>query len=102
MTTKFMVANSITGECIGSDLVRPLVGVLKKWVKEGMGEGSLIFPQKMDRSVMNYFRKVVRDNRIFTCDLCGCEQKAMDLRSICDSNDVCMVVLCHECDGGKR
>lgn len=99
---KFMIANAVTGECVSSDLVKPLVGELKRWVKEGLHEGSLMFPIDMDKTVMHYFRKVVRDNRVTSCDICECEKKSMDMIYVCDSYDVCMVVLCEECNGGKR
>jgi hypothetical protein len=103
MKNKFMVANMITGECVSSDLVKPLVGELKRWVKEGLHEGALMFPVEMDKKVRKYFRKVVNENRVTKCDLCGCEKKVKDLQFMNDSEGVCHVVYCYEdCVGGKR
>ena len=102
MENKFMVANTITGEVVASDMVRPLVSEVKRWVHNGMHNGAFLVLESSSKKVTRFFYELVNGLQTSKCDFCKCEVKRRDMVFHCDSEDVCLVAECKECNEGAK
>lgn len=98
---KYLLVNHLTGECVSSDFIKPLIREVKRWVFNGLTQGNLTVNKSESRKVTLYFHQLVGENAKHKCDICGCEKKLKELTIVEDSHEVCMAIICKKCDGGE-
>lgn len=97
---EIMIANKLTGEVVAAyckDGIRAIRGYIRQWMKDGLQLEDFDILKFSSNSMFYHIRSYAWSKVITTCDVCNKYYKREEMELVCDSEDVCLVVLCGNC-----
>lgn len=100
---EILIANMKTGETVSTDTkegFKQLRGIIRSWMNNGLSVND--FRVQAFDNVFFFLRDYAWQHSITTCDVCDHVAKRTEFELVCDSEEVCLAIICKDsaaCEG---